>query len=418
MSSSRSQQDPTPSQSSPMSNLPTELLDEIFSHCDVPDLYNAMQTCQRNHEIIVPELYRTVDLRFDNPRFSRGLPQPLTRHTVLKIMTRDPASSPAPETAEDRAVMNWWRAQQRFIRAVETRPELGRLVRGFAWTLYTEDGIGVQGSGQELHPEEGVLLEEGVEKFLCQRFPNARKVHIDGLGGPHRHPTELVPRAAMNIESDVFPRVSKLKFSGDLSISFLQDLLASLNQANLTDLELDAIQHAGGARLPPLMAPAGFYLLAPLTQCVLQKSTRCTSLKKLTVRMMVYPGGWLTMADFILERYARMLSTVRATLQQLEFEIFEMPEVPPEQPCDRWPDKTPSVDGNLQQMISSELARGNWPCLTRVQIRGLRAQPNWDPRVIPAVAHNIRRDLQFDVQREPDKQADVTYLSGHVFDDE
>ncbi|KAI9793227.1 MAG: hypothetical protein M1816_000648 [Peltula sp. TS41687] len=384
-SGAQQSQNSSGSQAGMLGALPSELLNKVLGHCDTDSLAALAPTCKKLNEIVTPMLWRSVDLRYDNPRFNGGEFKPESRNHLMKILTSDSSS-----LQELYRVTDWWLAQQSFIRAVMTRPELGLLVHVFAWTLYTATT-----PLEEEYPEEVYASEReypgtaAVDMF--ERLVNVQNLQIDGLG-----PDRVFIETSRPKINTIFPAASTISLSGDLPLLFHRKLFLSINRARLTALTLDAVQD------PPWHIEwRGAYFAEPMRDILSHYLTgHCRSLKKFTLR---WPSRFNQGGAF--KEYLKFIASV-PTLESFTFDMFDGPA--PVIAADPGP-----VRDNLalffQERLLGLFTRLEWPFLAHIAITGLRIMPEREAGFRVAVRERVKPGCAIIIRWAPERDGDVTY---------
>ena len=256
---------------------------------------------------------------------------------------------------------------------------------------------------EDLYPEElyqtGLEYPGAVVLDIFERLKNVRSVHLDGLGRDHTGLWRLSDEI-----HHFFPATTEVQLSGDLSGDLTKKLLGSINLANLTALSLDALQDPS----EPLVLVPGFYLTRPSKRLLEPLEGRCVSLRRLSLRIPCHSTGEArSESTSVLKEYASFLASVRTSLQHLTFEQFEGPTRAAVGPANA----IRPMDEQFAKMFMLVFFTGHWPCLARVEIRGVRLVHNWwFDSPLSSIYRYTRPDIVFNIKREPEKKGDITYL--------
>lgn len=349
------------------SALPAEIHGNIAKHCQNNDLINLCLTAKWVKERCLGVLYRTVDLE------------------------RHPSGLNTLHGQEYLQMFDSFTRQQQFVCTMRSHPEYGRYVRYLKGALITVD------SGFFRTLEKNKIPDEDLWNAM-RSLTHVRRVDIGIKVGC----AYLLTVPSMHIPSVLFQSATSVSLVGQMQYSLAKSILNSINSAQLIYLRLDMIQDRKmgifqeGFR-PGQRAEEGRIVANGAMTGLLGRLTgRCTGLRFLILRRIGQAQAgpeWHAHAEQLsyLE-WALFIRSVKGTVEKLMFEQAEVALTIDPGPFSSAPGPfsntpgpfstaAPSGNGPLPFRIMDErfkrlvfpiLCSGKWPCLVKMELRGVR----------------------------------------------
>lgn len=365
-------------------NFVKELLLEIIRQCDLKDRFNLSQTSHVLHKLCIPLLYKSVDLSTHN---RKGMVP--TGRAPFETLADNPNRT---HCKLDVAI--FWR-QQAFIRTLVDRPEYGKFVNSFTWSLlYTPE------MDDDWNAISVDAWSDGVLWKVFQSFTNVMTVDIGFL----RHYREI------EIPPPLFTSAMSARLLGHVSKRTAEAVLHSIDPMKLLHLALDNLQNFGkmseGEDLPwsirasspnrsetpesldPEERRRGVYP-GPMRGHLRYLEGRCTVLKSLTLRSVgqdsIQQSQFSTFADEQrYEEWASFLKSVQPSLERLYFEqgVIQGNDKNYWRPGHKPRQDARPMDARFIRYLLPVILDGPWPNLRHLEIRGVG---RWDEFVEPGV---------------------------------
>ncbi|KAF8856236.1 hypothetical protein BDZ45DRAFT_745673 [Acephala macrosclerotiorum] len=344
------------------STLAAELQQLVLQHCEVADLLHLACTSRSIHILVVPVMYRHIDLSYHN---DGGLF--MDKYGDRMVLGNNP----------DRDLGDLYDAMQRrqemFITAINRSPSYGEYVASLTWTYqwkYEEADEAERSMWQAFHSMNRVKLldicsmdKEGHIVIPPPLFPSATKIRIGG------RMSYAFFRAIVsfpgNIEALYIDNVQGL---GQVADGIQLYHLGSMNEVTETDGEdyIPVTRHAGPMR-GHLQVLAG----------------HCWKLRSLRIRSVGqdnYPDvRWSEQREKArYEEVANFIESVKPTLVSLILDYGTEPDKPYTMPCrgvQGHEHVGRPMDGRFIKYTIPTLSRGPWPNLSTLTIRGIGGTP-------------------------------------------
>ncbi|MCJ1462379.1 hypothetical protein MMC07_000979 [Pseudocyphellaria aurata] len=335
------------------SALPSEIHSKIAQHCENNDLINLCLTAKWVKERCLGVLYRTVDLE------------------------RHQSGSDTMQGQEYLRMLDSVTRQQQFVCTMRNHPEYGKYVRYLKGPLTTVD------FGFFRSLEENQASDEDLWSAM-RSLTHVRRVDIGIKVGS----AYLMVVPSTHIPSILFQSATSVSLEGQMQYALAKTILDSINPAQLLYLRLDMIQDRmtgvfqEGLR-PGQRAEDGRIVAHGATTGLLGSLTgRCTGLRFLTMRRIGQAQNfpeWHAHAEQL--SYLEWASFIRSVSGTLEKLLFEQAEEVLSTGPGPFSIMAPSSNGPLLFRIMDErfrrfvfptLCSGHWPCLTDLELRGVR----------------------------------------------
>lgn len=322
------------------STLPVEIQVSIAEHCKKKDLVNLCLTSKLVNERCLHVLYRNVYLRID-------------RNMGTVTEARD-------------QMLDAVNKQKRFVRTILSHPEYGKHVRSLKDMLYIPISDDSFSLGLDVSDEEYWR----VMQLLTH-------VQIVDVGSRNRFATcTMVP--TNELPNSLFQSATSIRLLGHMQYGLAKSILNSVNPAVLKHLHLDFVRdknvgQSQGQYLPGNTYEDGRLLAVGATSGLLTTLTgRCTALRTLGLRRVgqVQNGpGWSVAAEEVSYiEWASFIRSVQGTLENFTFEQARYLSRPFESH-----DKFRIMDERFIRLVLPTIVSGDWPCLTFIELRGVRA---------------------------------------------
>ncbi|MCJ1465448.1 hypothetical protein MMC07_004066 [Pseudocyphellaria aurata] len=255
--------------------------------------------------------------------------------------------------------------QQQFVRTLISRPEIGKLVR-------TLKGMLCLPTFHHLVPCKGDEHSEDDLWRAMRSVTNVQGVEIGTIGDSgfsFLTPSKQVPHF-------LFQSATSVTLVGQIQYDLAKSILNAINPAALKHLCLDMaveLEFGCDTRQPGQIGEDGRIVAYGAMSGLLKTLTgQCTALKILTLRRkgQIYRslewGDWDERAeDKSYLEWALFIRSVRLTVKELTFEQLE--EI-----TDSIAERFRIMDGRFTQFVLPTILSGNWPCLTLMDLRGVR----------------------------------------------
>ncbi|KAF2472358.1 uncharacterized protein BDR25DRAFT_13680 [Lindgomyces ingoldianus] len=387
-------------------SLSTELLRLIFIHCSIADKASLSQTCRLLHVIIIPEVYRCIDLSTHNLDEKC---RPMRYLSEYALVPPDFVEKERP-----RFEIEMFERQRLFIRTIIERPEYGKNVRKLFWTVMdSHDSWGSEDFGIYWEDENGEPSDEyGYSGGNQDEFEDdeERPMYVPEDEPLWRTFASFTGVVSVDIcwirfwreitpPPPLFPSATSIRLSGCMTRAFAEILLGGgLNAASLkSDLEQLEIHN-----LLQFSEPVPGYQqslhLRDLSKHVSSENSgcrrtnggrpmdgildilagRCTSLMSLRITTWGPRESWLLdekMTKIDDQRYfswGQFLKSVRHTLQYFSFEQGDNNnEFIGDRRGRRPHQQHRPMDQLFVRWILPVLLEGPWPRMKRMEIRGV-----------------------------------------------
>jgi hypothetical protein len=287
--------------------------------------------------------------------------------------------------------------QQIFFDSIHRNPRYGKYVHQLTWTCF---------SRRDEENEERQISEEPMWdtfKALC----NVKHLDFASLAS---YRERIAPPPLL------FPRVTHLRLSGQMSFAIVLAFINSLNPTQLKSLECNNLQDFGSDEVDEGLGPAshpaslleskdssGNEIRYPgLMSGHLQRLTgRCSSLRHLILRSVGQDAAvdtrWSSALDAArYDEWALFVDSVRSTLESLTIDQGMETE---EKEILRYRSQALQIgrpmDERLSKHILPTLSNGNWPHLQQLRIFGVGTRPRDVDNFLPgfATASYVQRVL-------------------------
>lgn len=324
------------------STLPAEIHVCIAEQCEIDSLFNLCLTSKSINERCTSVLYRRVDL--DRDRHTHGLHFTLNRDYYRQI--------------------DAFQRQRQLVQTLLSRPEYGKHIRVFKGTL-----------------SEGAWGQDQSFENSCRALESLTHVQSVEVGSKHNDEYQLShpPRP---ITCNLFQSATSVTLVGHLDYNLAKSILNSINPATLKHLCLNTVQELNIERfLPGLsigdISEDGRLIAYGATSGLLVTLTgRCTAIQTLILRRrgQIEAGyQWHDAAeDASYTEWASFLGSVQSTVEEFTFEQ-----------AGRWTrgaedndvhSSSRTMDDRFRRLILPTIVSGNWPCLKRIELQGVRSQ--------------------------------------------
>lgn len=322
------------------SNLPVEIQVNIAEHCEKTGLINLCLTSKLVSERCLHVLYRHVDLRSDR--------------CVGTV------------TEEWDQILDALNKQKRFIRTLLSHPEYGKHVRSLKDMLYIPMSDDIFSLGSDVSDEE------------CWRVMQSL-THVQSVDVGSRNRFAACTMVLANeLPNSLFQSATSVRLLGPMQYGLAKSILNAINPAALQHLCLDFVRdkdigHSQGQYVPGNTYEDGRLLSVGATSGLLTTLTgRCTTLRTLELRRVgqVQNGpGWPVAAEeasYI--EWASFIRSVQGTLEKFTFEQARKISRPT-----GFHPKFRIMDERFLRLVLPAIVAGEWPCLTFIELRGVRA---------------------------------------------
>ncbi|MCJ1429789.1 hypothetical protein MMC29_007704 [Sticta canariensis] len=329
------------------SSLPAEIHDGIASYCGTNDLKSLCLTSKWMNEIVFRALYRYVDLQVDSDN----------------VKLRFGIISPR-------------RAQQQFVHTLLSHPEYGKEVR----SLKTSGYIPIFQNGRK-----DMRAEENFWRAMLS-LTHVQSVDLNSKPAMSDDGT-ITATQIDNMPRQLFRSVTSIKLAGMMPYGPARSILSTINPATLKYLFLDRVDGYSTEKdengrekrredrtyIYKLVSPG---LLTTLTG-------RCTALQTLILRRVGHFRQIQSFDKAVEEasytECASFIRSVQAIVKEFTFDHFENEPSDMENKIGDLPFRV--MDERFLRLVLPTIVSSNWPCLTMMQLRGIRTLNGQDGKV-------------------------------------
>lgn len=339
------------------SMLPAEIHASIAEHCEKWDLVNLCKTSKWLNERCSRVLYRHVDLRFSRNRIHK---KP-SRHLLLY----------RSENIEGYYKCYDINKQRQFIRTLLTNLEYGKHVRSLKGSLAIPSLNNTPHIGRDKISDE---------QFWCTMLS---LTHVQSLEiGSINSFANRIMAPTKQFPSSLFQSTTSVRLAGHMQYGLAKTILTAINPTTLEHLCLDMVQdhkigHFHRDYVPGDRGEDGQMIAVGATSGLLRTMTgRCTALRTLILRRIGQiqrddVRGWHTAAEEAsYTEWTSFIRSVQGTVENFKFDQAAVSQLEPE--SRRGLGLVRIMDERFQRLMLPAIVSGNWPCLTNIELRGVR----------------------------------------------
>lgn len=322
-------------------SLPAEIHVGIAEQCEQPDLFNICLVSLSMNRRCSHVLYRHVDLLRDQPSTMNNLPK-----------------------AESNRIYDVLQRQHHLISTLLCFPEYGQCVR----SIRTKLGDGFT----------GLRGQDAGETWQAMR--TLTQLHSVELGSRTKDSSYL--NGTTPLPRNLFQSATSVTLVGHMEYNVAKAILNALDSARLTYLCLNMVQENDIENFSPVHVPGnlsedGRIVAYGATTGLLKLLTgRCSALRTLILRRRGQiengPQWHAAAEDASYMEWGSFLCSVQSTVEQFTFEQAARWTQDAER---KGADSTSRImDDRFRRLILSAIVSRSWPCLTLIELQGVRSQ--------------------------------------------
>lgn len=316
--------------------LPPEIHIRIAEYCHKKDLMNLCLTSKQANQRFLCVLYRNVNLYFD--RYGLGVEY------------------------------SSYERQQQLVQTLLSQPKYGKHIRSLKGKLYIP-GCDKCNSLEE----DGISNQE-----LWRAMQSLKHVQSVDLASHMLH----VNCTRVKFPNGLFQFATSVRLVGQMRYGLAKSILKAINPAMLKDLCLDMVQdlkvgNPRGEFVPGDRGEDGRMIaLGTISGLLTWLTGRCTALKTLILRRVGQTErgfGWHEAAENTsYVEWARFINSVQGTVERFTFE--QAGDWVRDYDSNSETRQIRIMDMRFRLFIIPAIVLGKWPCLTIMELRGVRFQ--------------------------------------------
>lgn len=353
--------------------LPAEIHVSIAEHCKNHDLINLCLTSKLVNERCLPLLYRHVDLLFN--RQCSGVLNSQEHPLILDAQLK---------------------RQLQFIHALLSHPEYGKHVRLF--------------KGRLCVPSPDVCDRLREPKVSVEELWRAMRSlsHVQSVDVASKIIfTSRVTEPAKQFSCDLFQSATSVRLVGQMQYGLAKSILNAVNPATLAHLCLDfVLDKIGGPQGKFVSGENGedgrIIALGVISGLLTTLICRCTALRTLVLRRIGQtrfdPSFNAAAEEASYIEWASFIRSVQGTVEKITFE--QAADVPYFSGRRGSFDTYQIMDERFRRLVLPAIISGNWPCLIRIELRGVQSS-NGRGELKKELRAVFNRNVRIVVKEEP-----------------